>query len=127
MANETIMQILEAGIEDAGPAWTQGRKFVSSADMSAGADLTDAPEASKKIVIDDILLSSSNANAIVVTLEEETSGADLWKINLPAGGVPGMQITLRGKLKLATANKKLRGVASAAGQVDITVLYHSEA
>jgi hypothetical protein len=47
------------------------------------------------------------------------------KLYLPANG--SAQITLRGYLKAAVADKKLMGKASVAGNVAITAVYFSEA
>jgi len=44
---------------------------------------------------------------------------------LPANGT--VQITLRGYIKAAVADKKLQGKASVAGNVAITAVYFSEA
>ena len=60
-----------------------------------------------------------------VDLKEETTGTVLASIYLPANG--SAQITPRGKLKLATADKKLQVITSAAGNIAVTAFYHSEA
>lgn len=112
--------------EDNGPAWTSvwgvSGAAVVSADMTSAANVTDAPTSGQRIVVDDIILSADTA--MNVLFEEETSGTDLLKIFIPANGT--VQITPRGKFKLATANKKLTAKASAAGNIAITVTYHSE-
>lgn len=108
---------------DAGPAWTSAYLHTVSADASGGADVTAAPTSGQKIVIDDIVLSVDTAMWVV--FEEETSGADIYKVYLPANSVA--QITPRGKVKLPTADKKLRIDTSAAGNIAVTVVYHSEA
>ena len=108
---------------DAGPSWTSVRQLTTSADMTGAADLTAAPTAGQKIVIDDVIASSDTA--LYISFLEETSGTEIFRLYLAAGGTA--QVTTRGKLKLPTADKKLRGDASVAGNVAITVLYHSEA
>ena len=108
---------------DAGASWLQSYTTTTSADMTGAADLTSAPTSGQRIVIDDVLLSSDTA--LYIDLLEETSGTLIARVYLPAGGTA--QFTPRGKLKLPSANKKLRGDASLAGNVAITVLYHSEA
>lgn len=108
---------------DAGPAWTSAYLHTASADASGGADVTAAPTSGQKIVIDDIVLSVDTAMWVV--FEEETSGTDIYKVYLPANTV--VQITPRGKVKLPTADKKLRIDTSAAGNIAVTVVYHSEA
>jgi hypothetical protein len=112
---------------DGGPAWTSvfgvsGAAKVS-ADLTTAAAVTDAPTSGQKIVIVDIVASSDTAMNLL--FEEETSGTDIFKVFVPANGT--VQITPRGKVKLATANKKLTGKASVAGNVAITVTYYSEA
>jgi ribose/xylose/arabinose/galactoside ABC-type transport system permease subunit len=111
--------------QDAGPAWTP--KFgvngacVTSANMSAApVAVTDAPPAGQKLVVDDINLSGDTA--LAYTLTEETTGTVIWKEYLPANG--GAQRTMRGKIKLATAVKRLMCQTSGAGNV--AVLKHVE-
>ncbi len=108
---------------DAGPNWTSTRQLTTSADMTGAADLTAAPTAGQKIVIDDVIFSSDAA--MYMSFLEETSGTELFRIYVAAGGTA--QVTTRGKMKLPVADKKLRGDASLAGNVAVTVLYHSEA
>lgn len=113
---------------DAGPAWTTVRGVsgvpVNSADMTTAAAVTDVPTTGQKLVIDDILISA--ATAMSVSLTEETSGTVIrGPIYLAANSTT--QITLRGKTKLATANKKLLCTASVAGNLTVEAVYHSEA
>jgi hypothetical protein len=58
------------------------------------------------------------------TLQEETSATVLAKVFLPANG--SAQVTLRDGLRVPTADKRLYGKASVAGNVAITVCQHSE-
>ena len=112
---------------DGGPSWTSSygvsSAAVVSADMTTAAAVTDAPTGGQKIVVDDIVVSTDTAMNIL--FECETSGVDIFKVFLPANG--SAQITPRGKVKLATADKKLTAKASVAGNVAVTVTYHSEA
>lgn len=108
---------------DAGPAWTPVYQHTASADASSGADVTAAPTSGQKIVVDDIIVSTGAA--LTVTFEEETSGTDVLKLYMAANGIA--QVTPRGRIKLATADKKLRLLTSGAGTVAVTVCYHSEA
>lgn len=112
---------------DAGPSWTSAfgvsGAAVVSADMTTAAAVTDAPTSGQKIVITDIVLSADTA--MNVLLEEETSGTDIWKVFIPANGT--VQITPRGKVKLATVDKKLTAKASVAGNIAVTAHYYSEA
>lgn len=108
---------------DNGPAWTPAYLHTASADASSGADVTAAPTTGQKIVIDDVIVSTGAA--LTVTFEEETSGTDVLKLYMAENGIA--QMTPRGKIKLATADKKLRVITSGAGAVAVTVCYHSEA
>lgn len=107
---------------DAGPSWTSVMKLVTSADLTGAADVTDAPTAGQKIVIDDVIAASDTA--MYIDFLEETSGTVIFRLYFSAGS--SAQVTTRGKLKLPTADKKLRADASVAGNVAITVLFHSE-
>jgi hypothetical protein len=111
------------GTRDAGPAWTSAYLYTTSADASGGADLTAAPTAGQKICVDDVIISVGAA--LTVTLEEETSGTDVMVFYMAANST--VQITPRGKVKLATADKKLRLDTSGAGSISVLVTYHSEA
>lgn len=111
---------------DGGAGWASvfgvSGAAVLSANATGGVDVTGAPTAGQKLVITDIVVSTDTAMAI--TFEEETSGTDIFKVFLPANGTA--QITPRSKCKLATADKKLRAVASVAGNIAVTVFYTSE-
>jgi len=130
MPDRVIVESLPAGTnvlgatKDAGPSWTSSWQYTTSADMTGAADLTAAPTAGQKIVVDDIIVCA--AADMLLTLLEETSGTVVAVLALKAAA-GSSQFTPRGKLKLATADKKLRGDASVAGNIYITVLYHSEA
>lgn len=108
---------------DGGPGWVSKTTYTTSADMSTAAALTDAPISGEYLVIDDIFFSSDTA--LNFEFEEETSGTVFLKVYVAANSA--LQLTPRGKLKLPTADKKLFGDASGAGNVAITVFYHSEA
>jgi len=113
---------------DAGPSWTTvfgvSGAVVSSADASTATAVTGAPTSGQKICIDDIFFSVG-ATAMQVDFEEETSGTVLITCYCAANTV--YQLTPRGKLKLATADKKLMVDTSAAGNISVLVSYHSEA
>lgn len=112
---------------DSGPTWTSvfgvSSAAVTSADMTTAAAVTAAPTSGQKLVIVDIVVSVDTAMNIL--FEEETSGTDIYKVFLPANGLA--QITPRGKVKLATADKKLTAKASVAGNIAVTAIYYSEA
>lgn len=116
-----------AAARDNGPAWDStwgvSNAPVTSANMSGAAvAVTTAPATGKKLVIDDILFSSDTA--LRATFTEETSGTVILYVRVPANGT--VQVTPRGKRKLATANKTLMCQTSASGNVEILVGYHSE-
>lgn len=123
-----FVQDLEAGdlsvkSYDDGPAWTSSYTYTASADLSTATAITAAPTSGQYLVIDDVVCSSDAA--INIEFEEETSGTVVLKVFMAANST--VQITPRGKIKLPTADKKLYGDASGAGNVAITVCYHSEA
>lgn len=97
---------------------------VTSADLSvSAADVTGAPTSGETIVITDILVSADTA--MRVTFTEETTGTVICYVRVAANGMA--QITPRAKLILDTADKKLQAQSSASGNVEILVLYYSEA
>jgi hypothetical protein len=122
-AYNSVTDFLNVKAADNGPGWTSTVTYTASADMQTAAALTAAPTSGQKIVITDIIFSSDTA--MNFEFEEETSATVFAKVYIPANGT--VQLTPRIPIKLATANKKLFGDASAAGNVAITVTYHSEA
>jgi len=108
---------------DAGPAWTPVYLHTASADATGIVDVTGAPASGQKIVVDDIMVSVDTA--MKLTFEDETAGTDLLVLYMAANSTA--QVTPRGKIKLPVADKKLRMDASVAGNVAVTVCYHSEA
>ena len=114
---------LETVAVDAGISHTSTWTHTASADMSSTAALTAAPTTGQYIVVDDVLFSTDTE--MNFTFEIETAGTDNVIVYVAANTT--IQFTPRGKWKLATADKKLHGKASAAGNVAITVWYHSEA
>lgn len=114
---------------DSGITWTQSNGVSGAAVTSANASAADlelsaAPTSGQKVVIDDILFSTDTAMS--VDFKEETTGTVIFRGYFPSS--PGIsQITPRGRVKLATANKKLVLRTSVAGNIACTVLWHSEA
>ena len=96
--------------------------LVESADMTSAAAVTDVPATGQKLVILDVVVSV--AAAMDVLFEEESSGTNLLRLYFSGAG--GGQVTLRGKMKLATAGKRLMATASVAGAVAVLVTYRSE-
>lgn len=113
--------------KDAGTAFTSvlgvSGAAVQSADITTATAITDAPTAGQKIVLDDLWISTDTA--MLITIEEETSGTVFVGFYLAAD--TAYQFTPRGKLKLITADKKLMADSDTAGNVVITAIYHSEA
>ena len=116
------------GTLDAGASWTQvfgvAGVAYASADATASPAVTDAPTSGQKLVIDDIFLSVG-ATAMQVDFEIETAGTHFLTFYCAANTV--YQFTPRAKFKLPTADKKLLVDASVAGNISVTVFYHSEA
>lgn len=108
---------------DAGPAQTVTRTYTASADMTTAAAITAAPTSGLKLVGMDFIISSDTAMSF--SIQEETSATVFAKVFLPANGA--VQLTPRGFLKAAVADKKFMGKASAAGNVAVTAIYFSEA
>ena len=125
LATETTKVI--GATKDGGPVWTSlfgvASVAVVSADMTTAAVVTSVPTAGQKIVITDIVVSADTPMSVL--FEEETSGTDIFKVFIPANGT--VQITTRGVVKLATADKRLTAKASVAGNIAVTVCYYSEA
>lgn len=116
--------------KDDGPNWASvwgvSDAPVASADMSSATNVSDAPTSGQKIVIDDVILTNRTTGALECTLTCETTGAVVMgPLQVPANS--SIQITLRGKRKLATADKKVKATWSAAGNVNVLIGFHSEA
>lgn len=126
---KAIATALAAGVPVLGWGWTSvfgvSSAVVISADASGagGVAITDAPGASLKIVVDSVIISSGAA--ITVDLQEETSGTKIAQFYMAANTT--VVFKPEGKVKLATANKKLMVHASGAGNVAVTAVYHVEA
>lgn len=123
VANSTAVCDSGSGIAS---VWgVSGVPFTSADQHSAVASVTDAPTGGQKLVIDDIIVSVDTNMS--VTFKEETSGTVVfgpWYITAASGPI---QITPRGKKKLAVAGKKLQVITSAAGNISVQASYHSEA
>lgn len=108
--------------QDAGSVYTATRTSGSSADITTAIDITGAPESGKKVVVDDILVSSGSA--LLLTFQEETTNTVLLREKITAD--TGIHICTRAKFKLDTADKKLKMKADQTGNVYYTVFWHSE-
>lgn len=98
---------------------------VSSADATTAVSVTDAPTSGQKIVIDDVLLTNHSAVTLQLNLICETSGVVIASFSMLTETT--FQWSPVGRVKLATADKKLQVQADAAGQIYVTATYHSEA
>lgn len=119
---------LTVNAEDAGPAWVTSRgvagaRFTSNDQSAAVASITDAPTAGQKLVITDLWISSSTALRLDFNVED--SATVIETVYMAAN--QSIQMTLRGKWKLPTADKKLQVQSSVAGAFSITPYYYSEA
>lgn len=110
------------GTKDNGPHWTPVRTRTAITTATT-TDITAAPTGGQKIYADDIIISTDTAQTISIV--EETSGTVFAVFYMTASST--VQITPRDGLKAAVADKKLRAITSAAGNVSITACYHSEA
>lgn len=102
-------------VQDAGPG--AGAGIVQApvhGDCSTATALTAAPTAGQKWVVTDIIIST--AAAAEVHLEEETSATVVWGPMILPANFAG-QFTPRGKLKLATADKKVMVKSSTADHI----------
>ena len=109
--------------KDAGPSQTVTRTYTASADMTTAADICADPASGQKTVVMDIIVSTDTSMSF--TIQEETSETVFAKIYLAANSTA--QITPRGYIKAAVADKNIMGKASVAGNVAITTVYFSEA
>lgn len=119
--------LMTANTKDGGPAQTTSlgvsNARVTSADATTATAITDAPTSGQKLVILDVLVSADTA--MRVDLQCETTATVIASLFIPANGA--VQWTPRGKVKLATADKKLMYKASVTGNVAATAIYFSEA
>ena len=114
---------------DSGPSWVSshgiGGSPVVLASGSVLTNVTDAPTSGQKLVITDLIISTSTA--MQVTFKCETTNAPIiGPLDLSAS-VP-LQLTTRSKAwKLATADKHLQILTSVSGSIMIDPHYFSEA
>lgn len=116
-------------VKDGGPNQTisqgvSGAAFTSADASGADAAVTDAPTSGQKLVLTDVWISSDTAMRIDIKCE--TSGVILYRGYVSAN-CGFQQLTPRGKIKLATADKKAMVRTSAAGNIAVMATYYSEA
>jgi hypothetical protein len=113
---------MDGGSFYAGSVGVGGARFWSGNQSGSVAAVTDAPVSGQRLVITDIRFSSDTQLRIDFIDMGDNSALFSEYVNANAGG----QITLRGKLKLSTADGQLGVMTSAAGNVAVTVVYYSE-
>lgn len=107
---------------DGGPSQDVTRTYTASADMTTAAAITAAPATGLNLVGMDFIISTDTAMSF--SIQEETSATVFAKVFLPANGT--VQLTPRGYLKTAVADKKFYGKASVTGNVAVTVISFSQ-
>ncbi len=118
-----IKRLISMGMKDAGPAWTVTRTYTTSTDMTTAATISVAPTSSQYLYADDVIVSA--AVAMEFTLQEETSATVLASVFIPTSGT--VVITTRDAIKVPTADRRLFGKASVAGNVRVFCAQHSAA
>ncbi len=115
--------------KDDGPSWSSswgiaGAPFTSSNQSAGAASVTDQPVSGKRLVIDDLFVSTDTDLAL--TFLEETSGTVILGPCYLSANFAGQIFTPRGKRRLPTANKRLQVLASAPGNITVLAGYPSE-
>jgi hypothetical protein len=112
-----------SAVKDGGSYWTPIQQYSTSANASSTPlVITSTPTSSKKIVIDDLLLSCDTD--MTATFRTTTTQTTIAKLYLTAK-IP-MQITFRCGLRSPDANKQVEILTSASGNITATCSYHSE-
>lgn len=111
----------------AGPDWTSlwgvlGLPFTSADQHAAAASVTDVPVVGQRLEIDDIFMSADTA--MNVTFKEETSGTVVFGPIYLAANTP-FSLGMRGRRKLPLINTRLQVITSVAGNITVSVGYHS--
>ena len=111
-------------VYDAGPKNASDRFYAAYADGSSAQFASSAPTGGQKRVLTDVVVSVSG-DCFVELLEETTLTvlASAWV----KGSCGFEQLVPRGKLKLATADKRLMVKTTPAAQISTTTLSYSEA
>lgn len=102
-----------------GPGAHQTRTVTTSADMQVAAAISPAPAAGKKLIVDELFISTPAAE--IVTLTEETSGTVVGVVHTAAGGVSRVSLG-----QLNTAAKRLFASLASAGDVSFILLSRAE-
>ena len=131
-AEQAIRAALEGVLSSnyAGTSWTEVHGVsgapVNNDDFSTARDITDAPEAGKRIVLSGVVIGNQSDNDIAVTLIEETSGTVLFGPHtIPANSTLPLAM-FNALCECATADKVIQVQADVAGNLTIDSYYRSE-
>lgn len=120
--SKNVLSMVAAYSQDAGPYWDAIQQYSSSADASSTAlDITAASEAGKRVVIDDILISTDKDLALTIRTKGRTIFAKLYCF-----AYAPIQLTFRNGLRSPDQNQAVQILASASGNIAVTTSYHSE-
>lgn len=108
--------------KDDGPKWTSTQQYSTSADASSTPlAITGTPTSGKRIVIDDLLISTNTA----LTLTIRTSTPTTFAIIHVQASSP-VQLTFRNGLSAPAIDVAAQILTSASGTICVTCSYHSE-
>jgi hypothetical protein len=106
----------------AGSLWEVHRTTLTSANLTAGADLTPAPAAGSRLILDDLWVSADRAVRLDVWEVGGPAPVLLWQVYLPPPG-GSEPWTPRDGLPLAPG-ARARAQADRAASVCVVCLYH---
>jgi hypothetical protein len=107
--------------QDAGTYWTSTQQYSTSANASSTAlAITGTPTSTKRIVLDDLLISTDTAMSATI---RTTGGTTFAKLYLYASAP--IQLTFRNGLKSPTADLAVEILTSVSGNITVTSSYHS--
>ncbi|HEY3897377.1 MAG TPA: hypothetical protein VGM54_02125 [Chthoniobacter sp.] len=95
---------------------------VQNSNATGGIPVTDAPVSGQRLVITDIRFSSDTQ--LQMNFIDQSTNAVLFTEYVSANS--GGQITLRGKVKLASPDATLGVQTNTTGNIAVTVSYYSE-
>lgn len=114
------------GTKDAGPVWTTARGIAgvpfTSADATSEVACTSLPTNGQKLRVTDLVWSVNMDCTLTFYWED---GDEVFVFYPKAGA--SAQLTTRGLLNCAVADKRLTVKTSVAGAVSVTAFYYSEA
>lgn len=107
---------------ESGPSWSPLSKYVTSTDASSGVDITDPSIPSKRIVVDDLIISS--AAAVEFTLKNKRSASVIASFLMAVNTT--LILKPRNKFRAIDLDDTLQLVASGAGNVRVYCSWHYE-